>query len=148
MARAAAFWDALAAFVANPQFPVIAATAAFVTAGVLWGRYWYLARTNGQSDGVLTDAFTVVAPYLAGLAILGLALFAASGKPRPWYETAATLQCTAAVSARGPLPVAPVPVRIRGSSRSSGSSRRYRWASDPGWPSTRRASCATSGIVS
>lgn len=91
MQRAAALWDALAAFVANPQFPVVAATAAFVVAGVVWGRHWYLGRTNGREHGVLVDAFTVIAPYLAGLAILGLALFVASGKPRPWYETAATL---------------------------------------------------------
>lgn len=89
--RIAALYGALAAFAGNPQFPVIAATAMFVAAGVLWGRHWYLARTNGHAGGVVTDAFTVVAPYLAGLAILGLALFAAGGKPRPWYETAATL---------------------------------------------------------
>jgi small-conductance mechanosensitive channel len=89
--RAAALLDALAAIAANPQFPVVAATAIFVTAGVLWGRHWYLARTNGHSNGILTDAFTVITPYLAGLVILGLALFAASGKPRPWYVTAATL---------------------------------------------------------
>jgi small-conductance mechanosensitive channel len=86
-----ALFGALRAFAGNPQFPVIAATAILVAAGVLWGRHWYLARTNGNAGGVLADAFTVVAPYLAGLAILGLALFAASGKPRPWYETAATL---------------------------------------------------------
>ena len=41
--------------------------------------------------GSLADAFAVVAPYLVGLLILGLALFAAGGKPRPWFETAATL---------------------------------------------------------
>ncbi|HET8692456.1 MAG TPA: mechanosensitive ion channel domain-containing protein, partial [Steroidobacteraceae bacterium] len=91
MARAAAFYDALLAFVGNPQFPVVAATALLVAAGVLWGRNWYLERSNGHSGGVLVDAFTVIAPYLAGLAIIGLALFAAGGKPRPWYETAATL---------------------------------------------------------
>jgi small-conductance mechanosensitive channel len=89
--RAAAFHEALVDFVGNPQFPVVAATAVFVTAGVLWGRNWYLARTNGNSGGVLADAFTVVAPYLAGLVILGLALVAGGGKPHPWYETAATL---------------------------------------------------------
>jgi small-conductance mechanosensitive channel len=91
MAHAAAFYDALLAFVGNPQFPVVAATALLVAAGVLWGRNWYLERTNGHAGGVIIDAFTVVAPYLAGLAIIGLALFAAGGKPRPWYETAATL---------------------------------------------------------
>ena len=89
--RAAALWDALAAIVGNPQFPVVAATAIFVAAGVIWGRHWYLARTNGHAGGLVADAFTVVAPYLAGLALLGLALFAAGGKPRPWYETAAML---------------------------------------------------------
>jgi small-conductance mechanosensitive channel len=91
MAHVAAAYDALLAFVGNPQFPVVAATALLVAAGVLWGRNWYLARTNGHAGGVIVDAFTVVAPYLAGLAIIGLALFAAGGKPRPWYETAATL---------------------------------------------------------
>ena len=75
----------------NPQFPVTAATVVLVAAGVLWGRRWYLARTNGHAGGVLADAFAVVAPYLAGLVVIGLALFAAGGKPRPWYEMAATL---------------------------------------------------------
>jgi small-conductance mechanosensitive channel len=75
----------------NPQFPVTAATVVLVTAGVLWGRRWYLARTNGHTGGVLADAFAVVSPYLAGLVIIGLALFVAGGKPRPWYETVATL---------------------------------------------------------
>ena len=89
--RITAFLGSLAVIAANPQFPVIAATAILVAAGVIWGRHWYLARTNGHAGGILIDAFTVVAPYLAGLALLGLALFAAGGKPRPWYETAATL---------------------------------------------------------
>jgi small-conductance mechanosensitive channel len=91
MERAAALLSAVKAFVGNPQFPVIAATAILVTAGVLWGRRWYLARTNGHAGGVAADAFAVVAPYLVGLLIPGLALFAAGGKPRPWFETAATL---------------------------------------------------------
>ncbi len=91
MERAAALLAAVKAFVGNPQFPVIAATAILVTAGVLWGRRWYLARTNGHAGGIVADAFAVVAPYLVGLVILGLALFAAGGEPRPWYETAATL---------------------------------------------------------
>jgi small-conductance mechanosensitive channel len=91
MDRAAALLAAIKAFVGDPQFPVIAGTAAFLIAAVLWGRRWYLTRTNGNAGGVVADAFAVVAPYLAGLVILGLALFAAGGKPRPWYETAATL---------------------------------------------------------
>jgi len=91
MDRAAAMLAALKAFIGDPQFPVIAGTAVFVAAGVLWGRSWYLSRTNGNAGGVVADAFAVVAPYLAGIVLLGLALFAAGGKPRPWYETAATL---------------------------------------------------------
>jgi small-conductance mechanosensitive channel len=91
MDRVAAIWAAVKAFAGDPQFPVLAATAIVVVAGVLWGRRWYLARTNGHAGGVVADAFAIVAPYLAGLVILGLALFAAGGSPRPWYETAATL---------------------------------------------------------
>jgi len=99
MDRAAAMLAALKAFIGDPQFPVIAGTAVFLVAGVLWGRRWYLSRTNGNAGGVVADAFAVVAPYLAGLVILGLALFAAGGKPRPWYETAATLVAVVACSA-------------------------------------------------
>jgi small-conductance mechanosensitive channel len=91
MDRVAAMWAAVKAFAGDPQFPVIAVTATVVVAGVLWGRRWYLARTNGHAGGIVADAFVVGAPYLAGLVILGLALFAAGGSPRPWYETAATL---------------------------------------------------------
>jgi small-conductance mechanosensitive channel len=89
--RAAALYAAAKAFVANPQFPVVAATVLLVTAGVVWGRRWYLGRTNGRTHGLLADAFAVVLPYLAGLLIPGLALFAAAGEPRPWYGTAARL---------------------------------------------------------
>ena len=91
MDRVAALLASARSFVGDPQFMVIAATAIFVAAGVLWGRRWYLARTNGHAGGIVADAFVVIAPYLAGLVILGLALFAVGGSPRPWYETAATL---------------------------------------------------------
>jgi small-conductance mechanosensitive channel len=92
MERAAALLAALKAFTGDPQFPVVALAAAVVAAGMFWGRRWYLARTNGShASGILADAFAAVAPCLAGLLVLGLALFAAGGKPRPWYETAATL---------------------------------------------------------
>jgi small-conductance mechanosensitive channel len=91
MDRAGQLLAAIEAFVTDPQFPVLAGTALVVVAGVLWGRRWYLTRTNGNAGGVVADAFAVVAPYAAGLVILGLALFAAGGEPRPWYETAATL---------------------------------------------------------
>ena len=89
--RAAALYAAVKAVASNPQFPAVAVTAVLVTAGVLWGRRWYLGRTNGQAQKVVADAFAVVVPYLAGLVVLGLALFAAAVEPRPWYETAATL---------------------------------------------------------
>jgi small-conductance mechanosensitive channel len=91
MDRVAALLASAKSFVGDPQFMVIAATAIFVAAGVLWGRRWYLARTNGHAGGIVADAFVVIAPYLAGLVILGLALFSVGGSPRPWYETAATL---------------------------------------------------------
>jgi small-conductance mechanosensitive channel len=91
MDRAGQLLAAIEAFVTDRQFPVIAGTALVVVAGVLWGRRWYLTRTNGNAGGVVADAFAVITPYAAGLLILGLALFAAGGEPRPWYETAATL---------------------------------------------------------
>ncbi|MGH6885302.1 MAG: mechanosensitive ion channel family protein [Geminicoccales bacterium] len=76
----------------NPQFPVIALAAAVVAAAVWWGRRWYLGRQNGShARGVLIDALAVVSPYLAGLAIIGIAILAAGGEPRPWLETAWTL---------------------------------------------------------
>jgi small-conductance mechanosensitive channel len=91
MERLQALLDGARHAAGNPQFPVVAVTVVLVAAGVLWGRRWYLSRTNGHAGGVLTDALAVVTPYLAGLLVIGLALFAAGGKPRPWYETVATL---------------------------------------------------------
>ncbi len=91
MERLQALFDGARSIAVNPQFPVVAVTVVLVAAGVLWGRRWYLARTNGHAGGVLADAFAVVVPYLAGLLVVGLALFAAGGKQRPWYEMAATL---------------------------------------------------------
>ncbi len=80
------------ATIANPQFPIIAFTALVVAAGVIWGRRWYVNRSNGgHSRGILTDAFAVVSPYLVGLAIVGFARFAAGDEPRPWLDTAWTL---------------------------------------------------------
>ena len=90
-ARLEAILESIKAFVGNPQFPMVAVTAIVVVAGVLWGKRWYLGRGNGHAGGIAADAFAVVAPYLTGLVLIGLALFAAGGKPRPWYETAATL---------------------------------------------------------
>jgi small-conductance mechanosensitive channel len=92
MDRAAAMLASTWAFLANPQFPVIAFTAVIVTVGVLWGRRWDLAHGNGvHARSLLADAVAVVAPYLAGLAIIMVAQFAAGDGPRPWYATAWTL---------------------------------------------------------
>jgi small-conductance mechanosensitive channel len=91
MERVSALLGAIKAFIGNPQFPVIAVTAIVVVGAVLWGRRWYLGGANGHARGVYTDALAVVAPYLAGLLILGLAMFAAIGIRRPWFETAALL---------------------------------------------------------
>ena len=92
MDRAAAMLAWIWAFIGNPQFPFIAVTAVIVTAGVLWGRRWYLAQENGgHARSLVADAFAVVAPYLAGLAIILVAQPAAGDTPRPWYATAWTL---------------------------------------------------------
>jgi len=80
------------ALIGNPQFPLVALVAAGVAAWVYIGRRRYLERGNGlRGHRVMADAFAVVAPYLAGLAILGVALLAARSQPRPWYTTAWTL---------------------------------------------------------
>jgi len=92
MDRAAAVLASTWAFIGNPQFPVIFVTAVIVTAGVLWGRRWYLAHGNGEhARSLLADAFAVVVPYLAGLAIIMVAQLAAGAESRPWYATAWTL---------------------------------------------------------
>jgi small-conductance mechanosensitive channel len=73
----------------DPQAAVIAFAALVVAAGVFWGRRWYLARKNGgEVRGTVIDALAVIAPYLAGLVIIGAAELAARGEPRPWLEIA------------------------------------------------------------
>jgi small-conductance mechanosensitive channel len=90
-ARLAAFLDAIRAVAGDPQFPVIALAAIAVAASVVFGRRWYLnGRNGGRARGILTDAFVVIVPYLAGLAIVGAAQLATDGAT-PWYRTAATL---------------------------------------------------------
>jgi small-conductance mechanosensitive channel len=92
MERVDAFFAAVAEFIGNPQFPIIAFTAVVVTAGVLWGKRWYVNRSNGgHARRTLTDALAVISPYLAGLAIIGVAQLNAGGTPKPWLETAWTL---------------------------------------------------------
>ena len=92
MERVDAFFASVAEFIGNPQFPIIAFTAVVVTAGVLWGKRWYVNRSNGgHARRTLTDALAVISPYLAGLAIIGVAQLNAGGTPKPWLETAWTL---------------------------------------------------------
>ncbi len=92
MERVDAFFAAIAEFIGNPQFPIIAFTVVIVTAGVVWGRRWYVNSSNGgHARRTLTDALTVIAPYLAGLAIIGLAMLDEDGTPETWLETAWTL---------------------------------------------------------
>ena len=65
-----------------------------VVAGVLVGRRWYVYRANGgHTHGTLLDALAVIAPYFAGLAIVGIAQLAmgADGLSTFWLETAWTL---------------------------------------------------------
>lgn len=82
----------LQSIVGDAEFPVIAITVAVVAGGVLWGRRWYVDRSNGgYVRGILTDAVAVILPYLAGLAIVGAALQFAGGEPRPALDTAWTL---------------------------------------------------------
>ncbi len=92
MERVDAFFAAVAEFIGNPQFPIIAFTAVVVTAGVLWGKRWYVNHSNGgHARRTLTDALAVISPYLAGLAIIGVAQLNTGGTPKPWLETAWTL---------------------------------------------------------
>jgi len=92
MERVDAFFAAIAEFIGNPQFPIIAFTVVMVTAGVVWGKRWYVNSSNGgHARRTLTDALTVIAPYLAGLAIIGLAMLVEDGTPETWLETAWTL---------------------------------------------------------
>jgi small-conductance mechanosensitive channel len=89
--RLHALLAALREVAGDPQFPVIAFTAIVVSAGIVFGRGHYLSRANGgAARGILTDAFVVISPYLAGLAIVGSAALVVR-ESRPWYETTWTL---------------------------------------------------------
>ncbi len=80
--------------VANPQFGALVAAVIVVVAGVLVGRRWYIYRANGgHTHGVLLDALAVIAPYFAGLAIVGVArlMLSSKGVQTAWLETAWTL---------------------------------------------------------
>ncbi len=74
------------------QLSIIAVTVAVVVVGVVLGRRWYVARPDngGGARGIVTDALVVIAPFLAGLLIVGVARqrLAATGHPMEWLETA------------------------------------------------------------
>jgi small-conductance mechanosensitive channel len=77
------------------QFVVLAVTVIVVAAGVIVGRHWYLNRPDngGSTRHIVTDAIAVIAPYLAGLVIVGAAQawLAARGRHGDWLEMAWTL---------------------------------------------------------
>jgi small-conductance mechanosensitive channel len=87
-----AFFASMTGILGNAQFPVIAFTLVLVVAGVLWGKRWYVNRSNGgHARRTLIDALAVITPYLAGLAVIGLSLRDADATPKPWLEMAWTL---------------------------------------------------------
>ncbi len=75
------------------QLTIIAITAAVVIAGVVLGRRWYVNRPDGGARFVVADALAVIAPYLVGLLIVGIARLplAGKGEPTDWLDTAWTL---------------------------------------------------------
>lgn len=77
------------------QLVVLAVTVIVVAAGVIVGRRWYLNRpgTGGSTRHIVTDAIAVIAPYLAGLVIVGAAQawFASRGRHGDWLDIAWTL---------------------------------------------------------
>lgn len=80
--------------IANPQFAPLVAAIVTVVVGVLVGRRWYVYRANGgHTHGTLLDALAVIAPYFAGLAIVGIAQLSigADGQSTLWLETTWTL---------------------------------------------------------
>ena len=77
------------------QLVVLAVTAIVVVAGVIVGRRWYLNRPDngGSTRHIVTDAIAVIAPYLAGLVIVGAAQawLEANKRHGDWLEMAWTL---------------------------------------------------------
>ncbi len=77
------------------QLVVLAVTVIVVTAGVIVGRHWYLNRPDngGSTRHIVTDAIAVIAPYLAGLVIVGAAQawLEANRRHGDWLEMAWTL---------------------------------------------------------
>ena len=77
------------------QLVVLAVTVIVVAAGVIVGRHWYLNRpeNGGSARHIVTDAIAVIAPYLAGLLIVGTAQawLNAKGRHGDWLDMAWTL---------------------------------------------------------
>lgn len=77
------------------QLAVLAVTVVVVVAGVIVGRRWYLDRPDngGSTRHIVTDAIAVIAPYVAGLVIVGTAQawFAARGRHGDLLDIAWTL---------------------------------------------------------
>jgi small-conductance mechanosensitive channel len=77
------------------QLAVLAVTVVVVVAGVIVGRRWYLNRPDngGSTRHIVTDAIAVIAPYVAGLVIVGTAQawFAARGRHGDLLDIAWTL---------------------------------------------------------
>ena len=77
------------------QLVVLAVTVIVVTAGVIVGRHWYLNRPDngGSARHIVTDAIAVIAPYLAGLVIVGgaQAWLETKGRHGDWLDIAWTL---------------------------------------------------------
>ena len=74
------------------QLVVLAVTVVVVVTGVVRARHRYVDRpeNGGSARGLVTDAVTVVLPYLAGLVIIGAARMWLSAHARQgeWLETA------------------------------------------------------------
>ena len=74
------------------QLVVLLLTALVVITGVVLGGRWYLGRPeNGHgARGLVTDALAVVAPFLVGLLIVGVARIplAHAGDPTGWLDVA------------------------------------------------------------
>jgi small-conductance mechanosensitive channel len=84
-----AWLGAIRQIAGDPQVQVVAVAAIAVAVGVLWGKGWYYARSNGErSAAVLIDALAVVSPYVVGLAIIGMAILVRAKDASPRLDTA------------------------------------------------------------
>jgi small-conductance mechanosensitive channel len=76
------------------QLTAIAATIAVVVVGMVLGRRWYVTQPDngGYARGIVVDALVVIAPFVAGLLIIGAAqLWLDTGPTDDWLDTASIL---------------------------------------------------------